>query len=114
VAYTWSLREQVTRRKPNYQEFPPGYSPAATAPTAAGPAGYTTTTEETGRDVNWRAETADGLSGRITINGQTFDLTKGNVFLVSTAPGGGVTQSSRDFSGPQFSHEAFARVGEEG
>jgi hypothetical protein len=110
VVYAWSIREQVTRKKPNYQEFPPGVPQPPQPPRPPGPPAYTTTTEETNRNVNWRCETADGLSGRVTINEKVFDLTNGNLFLVSTALGGSVTQLSRDFSGLKPIREAFAEL----
>jgi hypothetical protein len=102
VAYSWSHREIVTRRKPASPEPPPG------APRPPGPQPVKTWQEETGRNVNWLCETADGLSGRITINGQVFDLIKGNVFLVSTEGLGKVSQLSRDFSALALRHESFA------
>jgi hypothetical protein len=36
-----------------------------------------------GRKVAWSCTTQDGTSGTVTIDGQTFDLAKGAVFLVS-------------------------------
>ena len=58
--------------------------------------------------MNWLCETADGRSGSITINGERFDLAKGNVFLVSTEGFGKVSQVSRDFSALELKHESFA------
>jgi hypothetical protein len=53
------------------------------------------------------ATTADGKSGDVTIDGQTFDLAKGSVFLIKT--GGGVTtvkQLTTPISLPQASGKA--------
>jgi hypothetical protein len=102
VAYAWSHREIVTRRKPSFPEAVPG------APQPPGPPTVTTTNEETGRAVNWRCETGDGVTGRMVIGTELFDLTKGNLFLVSTAAGEGVTQLTRDLSGLEMTHESIA------
>jgi hypothetical protein len=111
VAYTRSHREIVTRRRPVSPEPGPAGPQPPQPPQPPRPPGappVTTTTEETGRDVNWRCETADGLAGRMTINGESFDLAKGTVFLVSTAAGGGVTQLNRDLSGLKPDHDSLA------
>jgi hypothetical protein len=107
VAYAWSHREIVTRRKPLYPEVPPG---VPQPPRPPGPPPVKTTDEETGRAAHWRCETADGLSGRMVIGTESFDLTKGNVFLVSTAAGGGVTQLARDLSALELTHEHLAEL----
>jgi hypothetical protein len=104
AAYAWSHREVVTRRKPIFPEAPPG---APQPPRPPGPPPFTTTNEETGRAVDWRCETADGVTGRMLIGTESFDLTRGNLFLVSTAAGGGVTQLTRDFSGLELTHGSF-------
>jgi hypothetical protein len=105
VAYSWSHREVVTRREPMFPESPPG---VPQPPRPPGPQPVKTWQEETGRDVMWRCETSDGLSGRMTINGQSFDLTKGNLFLVSTAAGRDVAQLIRDLSGLEMTQESIA------
>jgi hypothetical protein len=107
VAYSWSHREIVTRRQPAFPELPPG---APQPPRPPGPQPTKMWQEETGRNVNWRCETADGLSGSMAINGQVFDLAKGNVFLVSTVGFGNITQLSRDLSALELNHESFSEL----
>jgi len=67
-----------------------------------------TTEVETGRGVNWRCESLDGVTGTMIIGTQKFDLAKGNVFLVSTVGGATVTQLTRDLSGLELKNESFA------
>ena len=53
-----------------------------------------------GRRFDWHVETEDGTTASFTINDQPYDLTNGDVFLVTTK--GGTTQVqhlSRDLSG---------------
>ena len=104
VAYSWSHREIVTRREAR-PEPPPG----APRPPGPGPAPRVWN-EETGREVHWRCETADGTTGTIVINGEKLDLANGNVFLVATVQGGGVTQLTRDLSALELKHETFAKL----
>jgi hypothetical protein len=42
---------------------------------------------ETGQSFDWQIETSDGLTGKFVLNNNQFDLTEGNVFVVSTAQG---------------------------
>lgn len=104
VAYSCSHWEVVTRRQ-NAPEPPPG----APKPPGPGPAPKVWD-EETGRNIHWRCETADGRAGGLSINGNQFDLAKGNVFLVSTGDTPGVTQLTRDYSGLALTHESLAAL----
>ena len=53
-----------------------------------------------GRRVDWHLETEDGTTASFTINDQQYDLTNGNVFLVTTKGGTTHVQHlSRDLSG---------------
>jgi hypothetical protein len=40
-----------------------------------------------GQQVEWQCETTDGKTGKMTINGSTYELAKGALFLVSTQGG---------------------------
>src|SRR5262249_415994 len=40
-----------------------------------------------GRKVEWQCETADGKTGTMTINGSSYELANGSMFLVSTRGG---------------------------
>jgi len=39
---------------------------------------------DTGQDLDWQIETSDGLTGEFTLNNDRYNLTEGNVFVVST------------------------------
>jgi hypothetical protein len=54
------------------------------------------------RRVEWQWESRDGKGGPVTINGKTFDLSAGNLFLVTTkGEKAGVVQLRRDFQGDE-------------
>ena len=53
----------------------------------------------TGLDIEWQCDSPDGLTGSMKINGTTYDLDKGRVFLVAVKAGGTqVRQLDRDLS----------------
>jgi hypothetical protein len=66
-----------------------------------------------GRRVEFACETKDGKAGRVAINGATFELADGNLFVVATdREQPRVKQLKRDLSGLKFeraSLEAFGR-----
>jgi len=64
----------------------------------------------TGRDCVWKCTTADGRTGAFVTDGQTYDLAKGNVFLVHTANDGGITQLTVDLSITEMKHESFSEL----
>jgi hypothetical protein len=52
-----------------------------------------------GLDIEWQCDSPDGLTGSMKINGATYDLAKGRVFLVTVKVGGAqVRQLERDLS----------------
>jgi hypothetical protein len=52
-----------------------------------------------GRAYSWKLETADGKTGKLTIQGQDYDLSKGALFVVRTKGGSvQVLQINRDLS----------------
>lgn len=67
-----------------------------------------------GRRIDWRVETADGRTATFSIDGRSYDLSKGVLFLVRTKGGDlQVQQLDRDLSavGPtNESCEAFAET----
>ena len=68
---------------------------------------------ENGTEIFWEIETKDGRTAILTINNQPFDLSAGNVFLISTAEGSAdIQQLERDLSGitPQ-DHESITQYG---
>jgi hypothetical protein len=69
-----------------------------------------TTQEETGRAFAWQCDTPDGVTGSMVIGGERFDLANGNVFLVTTTPGGKVTQLTHDFWGFVVRAESFMKL----
>lgn len=62
-----------------------------------------------GVEVGWSCQTRDGQSGAVTIQGQSFDLADGQLFLVSTA-GGAVRIRQLRLPEMQGSHAAFERL----
>lgn len=65
-----------------------------------------------GRKVEFHCKTKDGRSGPVKINGTTYELADGNLFLVST--GGDevrVKQLKRDMSRQKFDQESLAAFG---
>jgi|RhiMethySRZTD1v2_1073278.scaffolds.fasta_scaffold2457327_1 hypothetical protein len=52
-----------------------------------------------GKKIDWNCETADGKSGSVVVNGKTYELAKGGLFLVRTlGESPEVTQLSRDMT----------------
>ena len=52
-----------------------------------------------GGKITWQCETPDGESGTVLLNGQSYDLSKGGIFLVSTRDANiRVLQLNRDIS----------------
>ena len=99
VAYSWTHREIVHRTFAPGAQRPPEVSPGAKSADVM-----------TGRDCVWGCVTADGKTGTFSTGGQTYDLAKGNVFLVRTANGGGVTQLTLDLSTTEMKHESFPEL----
>ena len=61
-----------------------------------------------GQRVDWRLETDDGLTALFTIDGATYDLGSGNLFLVSTAGvETEVRQAQRDLSGVEPQNDSI-------
>ncbi len=64
-----------------------------------------------GRGFNWKAHTSDGVTADMWIEDQSFDLSKGTMFLVSTEDDGfQVEQLQRDFSELEASVEAISAL----
>ena len=99
VLYSWTHREIVNRKFAPGAQRPPGVSPGAKSADIM-----------TGRDCVWRCATADGKIGTFVTDGQSYDLANGNVFLVRTANGGGVTQLTLDLSTTDMKHESFPEL----
>lgn len=67
-----------------------------------------------GRNVEWQAETGDGKSGVVTINGTTFRLEEGQIFLVTTTgEEAGVRQVEADLSNLKPMPETWDRLSRE-
>ena len=99
VLYSWTHRELVHRKFAPGAQRPPEVPPSAQSANVM-----------TGRDCVWTCETADGKTGTFVTDRQTYDLAKGNVFLVRTANGGGVTQLALDLSTTEMKHESFPEL----
>jgi hypothetical protein len=64
------------------------------------------------RRVEFRCETRDAKTGQVTINGVTYDLTDGNLFLVSTASDHPqVKQLKRGLTELKFERESLEAFG---
>jgi len=67
---------------------------------------------ESGRNLDWRIETSDGLTGKFALDNNQFDLSAGNVFVVSTAQDPPqVRQFQRDLSGVKPENESIIDFG---
>jgi len=67
---------------------------------------------ESGRSLDWQIETSDGLTGKFTLNNDQFDLSVGNVFVVSTAQDPPeIQQFQRDLSGIKPENESIIEFG---
>ena len=61
-----------------------------------------------GRHLEWDCKSADGKTGPVTINGATYELANGAVFLVTTRGGNNdVRQIQRNLSGISVSRESL-------
>ncbi len=66
---------------------------------------------EDGRSFGWKVHTQDGITANMWIDGQRYDLTQGNMFLVSTGEAGlQVEQLQRDFSALVPSNDAISSL----
>lgn len=66
---------------------------------------------EDGRGFAWSCVTADGMTGRVEIAGQEYDLAGGETFLVRQAPSGvDVTQLDLDFPPDVLPREELERL----
>jgi Tol biopolymer transport system component len=64
-----------------------------------------------GESFSWQVQTQDGMTAEMWIDGQSIDLSKGTMFLVSTGEGGvQVEQLQRDFSELEPSYEAISAL----
>ena len=67
---------------------------------------------EPGRSLDWQIETSDGLTGKFVLNNNQFDLSDGNVFVVSTAQNPiEIQQFQRDLSGVKPESESIVGYG---
>jgi hypothetical protein len=62
------------------------------AQVAGGPPGRGTVRLPDGRDIKWICDTPNGVTGKVTIDGQSFDLEQGQVFLVDLRDGKAVVE----------------------
>ena len=66
-----------------------------------------------GRRFGWNVQSSDGVTADLWIDGQKFDLDKGNLFLVSSASGEiEIEQFKRDFTGIGSSNAKIAALAE--
>jgi hypothetical protein len=66
---------------------------------------------EDGQTFSWQVHTRDGVTADMWIDGQSYDLSQGNMFLVSMGETGPeVQQLQRDFSTLERSDEAIAAM----
>lgn len=68
------------------------------------------TQSETGQEFAWQIETDNGRTAQFSLDGQSFDLAAGTVFLVTTANGTvDIQQLERDLSGVNSENESITR-----
>jgi uncharacterized protein YfiM (DUF2279 family) len=68
------------------------------------------TQSETGQEFAWQIETRDGRTAQFSLDGQSFDLAAGTVFLVTTVNGTvDVQQLAIDLSGVNPENESITR-----
>ncbi len=85
-AYAYRHEERIVKRVPVRPPDAPGAKVPPRPPEPPGGPGMKTVVEE-GRIMEWRCVTPDGRTGTMTIDGAHYDLSKGNVFLITTEPG---------------------------
>ena len=67
---------------------------------------------ESGLSLDWQIETSDGLTGKFSLNNNQFDLSAGNVFVVSTAQDPPeIRQFQRDLSSVKPENESIIEFG---
>jgi hypothetical protein len=67
---------------------------------------------ESGLNLDWQIETSDGLTAKFVINDKQFNLSDGNVFVVSTAQDPiEIQQFQRDLSGVKPENESITEFG---
>ena len=67
---------------------------------------------DTGQNLDWQIETSDGLTGEFTLNNDQFDLSEGNVFVVSTVQYPiEIRQFQRDLSSVKPESESITEFG---
>jgi hypothetical protein len=62
------------------------------AQVSGGPPGRGTVRLPDGRDMKWTCDTPNGIAGKVTIDGQAFELERGPVFLVDLRSGKAVVE----------------------
>jgi hypothetical protein len=66
---------------------------------------------EDGQSFGWEVNTQDGMTADLWIDGQRYDLSQGNMFLISTGESGfQVEQLQRDFSKLESSNDAISAL----